>query len=166
MALERPLELWELTHAVKGMNGGKTPGRDGLPVEFYRALWANIQQPYMDAISASLHSGQLGQSLTQGVITLIPKPGKDPSRLNNWRPITLLNCDYKILAKALAHRLKRVLPRIISKDQRGFMSGQYIGENIRVALDIIDSMRQDPTASGLLLSLDFEKAFTVRLQHS
>ena len=93
MALERPLELWELTHAVKGMNGGKTPGRDGLPVEFYRALWADIQQPYMDAISASLHSGQLGQSLTQGVITLIPKPGKDPSRLNNWRPITLLNCD-------------------------------------------------------------------------
>ena len=66
----------------------------------------------------------------QGIITLIPKPAKDPHILANWRPISLLNADYKILTKALATRLKKILPEIIKDQQTGFIPGRQIDENI------------------------------------
>ena len=74
--------------------------------------------------------------------------------MKNWRPISILNTDYKILAKCLAQRLKKVLSEIISCDQTGFMKGRFIGENIRLALDMIDC-----EATGFMLLADIEKAF-------
>ena len=72
------------------------------------------------------------------VITLIPKDGKDEELLKNWRPISLLNADYKIAAKVIANRLKGVLNSVICSDQTGFLSNRYIGENVRLVLDIIE----------------------------
>ena len=97
-------------------------------------------------------------SLKQGVITHIPKKDKSPLFLKNWRPISILNTDYKILTGCLATRIKKVLPSIISHDQCGFLHGRYIGECIRKVLDII-SYCEDNSQSGLLFFADFEKAF-------
>ena len=78
-------------------------------------------------------------SITQkaGIIKRIPKEGKPKQFLGNWRPITLLNTSYKITSSRIAARIKTVLPKIIHKDQKGFMKGRYIGENLRLLYDVL-----------------------------
>ena len=78
--------------------------------------------------------------------------------IKNWRPITLLNTDYKISTKAIANRLNSVIPKLINNDQTGFMKGRFIGENIRLIDGIIQYAAQH-NVPGLLLFIDFEKAF-------
>ena len=94
----------------------------------------------------------------RGVITLIPKPDKDLRYLSNWRPISLLNTDYKILAKALATRLQGVIHNIINSDQTGYIKQRFIGQNIRTIDDIMDYCDAHGT-SGIIAMLDFQKAF-------
>ena len=94
----------------------------------------------------------------RGIIKLIPKKDTEPYLIKNWRPITLLNCDYKSAAKALANRLKKVLPKLVNSDQTGFMKGRFIGENIRL-IDGVINFAEVENIPGLLLFLDFEKAF-------
>ena len=89
---------------------------------------------------------------------MLPKPSKDHRYLKNWRPIALLNSDYKIASKSMALRMKSILSHIISFNQTGFLKGRYIGENVRLILDIINYCDQK-SIQGALLFLDFEKAF-------
>ena len=78
--------------------------------------------------------------------------------MNNWRPLTLLNTDYKIATKAIANRIKKFLPKIINCSQTGFIKGRYIGENIRLIQETIEMLEKENMA-GLLFFADFEKAF-------
>jgi hypothetical protein len=94
----------------------------------------------------------------KGLISLLPKQDKDVKFIKNWRPITILNTDYKILTKILANRLKKILPKIIHPDQTGFVLGRQIGENIRIVHDIM-TYCNDQNISGIMAFLDFEKAF-------
>ena len=89
---------------------------------------------------------------------LIPKKDAEPYLIKNWRPISLLNCDYKIAAKAIANRFKHVFPNLIDNDQTGFLKGRFIGENIRL-VDGVIKYAAAKNIPGLLLFLDFEKAF-------
>ncbi len=79
--------------------------------------------------------GDLSIEQKRGIITLLPKKLKDRLLLKNWRPISLLNTDYKIIAKILAIRLQSVLPSIINENQTGYLQGRYIGQNVRVLED-------------------------------
>ena len=88
----------------------------------------------------------------------IPKGDKPREYIKNWRPISLLNVVYKIGSACIANRLKPVLPSLINDDQTGFMKNRYIGDNVRLIYDIIDHL-QRVKKPGLLLCLDFEKAF-------
>jgi len=94
----------------------------------------------------------------RGVITLIPKKGKNKLLIKNWRPITLLNTDYKILAKLLALRIETVMPFIICDDQTGYIKGRFIGQNIRIIEDTI-IIANENNIPGIILTIDFEKAF-------
>ena len=94
----------------------------------------------------------------RGLSTLLPKKNKPGNLLKNWRPITLLNCDYKIAAKSIANRIKKFLPNIINNDQTGFLKNRFIGENIRLIESIINHTNME-RIQGLLLFVDFEKAF-------
>ena len=94
----------------------------------------------------------------QGVITLITKKGKNIKNILNWRPISLLNVDYKILTKILATRIKGVLHTIIHPDQKGFVPDRYIKENIIEIISTIDKLETEDHP-GLLVSIDFYKAF-------
>ena len=80
----------------------------------------------------------MSRSQKQAVITLIEKKGKDRSVLENWSPISLVNVDAKIMSKAIASRIKNVLPYIIHHNQTGDVKDRYIGETIRSILDIMD----------------------------
>ena len=109
-------------------------------------------------INYAFYCSQISVTQSQGVITCIPKEGKDKQYLKNWRPITLLNTMYKIASSCIAARLKMVLPKLISGEQKGFLKGRYIGENIRLLYDTLlyTNKYQVP---GLLLMVDFGKAF-------
>ena len=148
----------ECLKALKGMKPGKTPGSDGLPIEFYKVFWNEISDCLLNAINYAYIEGKFSISQRRGIIKLIPKKDAEPYFVKNWRPITLLNSDYKIAAKAIANRLQNVLPKLIDSDQTGFFKGRFIGENIRLIDGLINhtAARNIP---GLLMFLDFEKAF-------
>ena len=109
------------------MECNKTPGSDGLPAEFYKVFWNDISDLFLNSINYAYRSGQLSVTQRRGIIKLIPKKDAEPDLIKNWRPISLLNCDYKIAA-----RFKQVIPNIINYDQTGFLKGRFIGENYKV----------------------------------
>ena len=145
----------ECEEALKSMNGDKTPGTDGLPAEFYKVFWDDISTHLLSALNFAYESDCLSITQRRGIIKLIPKKSIEPFYIKNWRPITLLNTDYKIAAKAIASRIKTVVPKLIDNDQTGFMKGRFIGENI----DGIIQYATQHNVPGLLLFIDFEKAF-------
>lgn len=148
----------EVADAIKHLKINKSPGTDGLTAEFYKQFADSLAPFLLEVFKESMDRGALPPTLCQGLITLIPKPGKDPLLLDNWRPISLLNNDYKILAQILANRMKPVLDQVIDESQSGFMQNRHISNNIRLILDIIDypELVQD---DSLILFLDFYKAF-------
>ena len=152
------LTKMECLQALKTMEPNKTPGSDGLPAEFYKMFWAEVSDYLVNSLNHAYGSGQLSVTQRRGIIKLIPKKDAEPSLIKNWRPITLLNCDCKIGAKAIANRLKTFLPKLINSDQTGFLKGRFIGENIRL-IDGIIHFAAAKNIPGLLLVLDFEKAF-------
>lgn len=102
------------------MKGGKTSGPDGLPIDIYKLFKTKLIAPLLDVCLESFQTGCLPVSCS-ALITLILKPGKVPTESGSYRPISLLNSDAKIIAKAKAMRLEKVLPAIIHGDQNGFV---------------------------------------------
>ena len=117
-----------IVESLKAMESGKSPGTDGIPAEFYKVFWDDLSPFLVAAFNLSFTQGHLSISQRRGLITLIPKKDKPLQYLKNWRPISLLNCDYKIETKAILC--------LINSDQTGFLKGRSIGENVR----LIDSI--------------------------
>ena len=140
------------------MEPDKTPGTDGLPADFYKLFWNDISNYLVNSINYAFGKGQLSVIQRWEIIKLIPKKDAEPDLIKNWRPITLLNCDYKIAAKAIANRLKKVIPKLVNSDQTGFIKRRFTGENIRLINGVIN-FAAAKNIPGLLLFLDFEKAF-------
>ena len=90
----------------------------------------------LDSFHWSFKNNELSLDQSRGIITLVPKPGKDLCQLKNWCPISLLNVDYKILTKVLAIRLQACLDGIISPDQVGHIKNRFIGEISRQQLTL------------------------------
>jgi len=128
------------------------------PVNFYKVFWDELADILIDALNYSHENGKLPISQRRGIIKLIPKKDAELNLVKNWRPLTLLNCDYKIATKALANRIKPFLQKLISHDQTGSIKNRFIGENIRF-LDGVIKYTAAKNIPGLLLFLDFEKAF-------
>ena len=148
----------ECVEVIKTFKNGHSPGTDGLPIEFYKMFWNDITNLVLNSISYSYKQKNMSVSQKQSIITLLPKRDKDTRLLKNWRPISFLNVDYKIMAKCIASRLKLVLTKIISENQCGFVKGRYIRDNIRNLLEVID-LAEEENLSCIILSIDFEKAF-------
>ena len=102
---ENVITMEEVKNAVINLDGNKTPGSDGLPSEFYKNFWEDISDLLHQSYLHAFESGELSASQKQGVITLVPQKGKNLTDLKSWRPISILNTDYKILAKILATRI-------------------------------------------------------------
>ena len=93
----------------------------------------------------------------QGIITLIHKENKSRQKITNYRPICLLNTVYKIASTSIANRIKTVIDKLIRRDQSGFISGRYIGNNTRIVYDLMQFV-DEKNIPGLLLLIDFEKS--------
>ena len=129
-ALDSPITKVELAKALKETKCNKAPGPDGLPADFYKFFWKQLGDVIFEALTDSLSKSKLFESARNGIISLIPKKDRDPLLLQNWWAICLLNADYKMLAKALASRLKAILPGIINEDQTSFIPSRNISHNI------------------------------------
>ena len=135
-----------------------SPGSSGFTGDFYKFFWRNIKHFVVRSANYSFDIGSLSIQQRLGIITLLPKGLKDKRYLANWRPLTLLNTFYKLVSGVITERIKPVLDTIIHPDQKGFVSGRYIGEAVRTVYDTIDYPKNNNKA-GLLLCVDFEKAF-------
>ena len=157
-ALDSAITLEELLKAVKATNKGKTPGVDGIPVEVYFAFWDILGPIWLDTLNYAVEQGGFHRDLNTALITVIPKPGKDPLECASHRPISLINADLKIFSKVLTSRLEKVIGKIISPDQTGFMKGRLASDNLRRLLHVVSASHKIPPDCGLLF-LDVEKAF-------
>ncbi|CAM2114048.1 unnamed protein product [Caretta caretta] len=155
--LELPLTLAEFSEALRRMPTNKSPGMDGLTVEFYRAFWDILGPDLVTVWAESLQSGVLPLSCRRAVLALLPKKG-DLRDLRNWRPVSLLSTDYKIVAKAISLRLGSVMADVVLPDQTYTVPGRSIFDNLFLVRDLLELGRRD----GLFL--DQEKAFD-RVDH-
>ena len=160
--LDEPLTNDELRKSLNMMANNKSPGDDGISAEFYKKYWYLIGDDFTKLTEDIFKSGSLCKSQYSGLITLLYKAGERED-IANWRPITLLNTDYKIIAKTLAERLKTVLPKIINPDQKGFVKGRKIEEGARLIQDIITYTEKEDLG-GAIIFLDQKKAFD-RVEH-
>ena len=152
------ISLIELKEVLKNTKNNKSPGPDGIPMDFYKVFFNDMGHFLLRSINEAYTMGSLSITQKQGIVTCLPKGDKPKQYLKNWRPITLLNCDYKLLSGALANRMKQFLPEIIGLEQKGFIKNRFIGENTRLIYDVINYLKIH-RKEGLILLIDFEKAF-------
>jgi exonuclease III len=154
---EALLTINELTIALQNTNLGKAPGLDGLTYEFYKKFWKELSPLLLQVANTSLQKGKLPTSMLNGVVTLVPKQG-DPTMLSNWRPITLLNTDYKIITRCLAQRITAALPKLITSDQSYCIPNRTIHTNLHLIRDSIDHANRNDLPLAII-SLDQASAF-------
>lgn len=155
---EGAVTLAELTASVKTMNFNKAPGSDGFSVEFYLKFWDLLGPPLLKVINQCFADGELAESMKLSITWLIFKKRGNIKDLKNWRPISLLNVDYKICSKAITLRLAKVLDSIIDPDQTCSVPGRTISNNLVLLRDTFEYVTQTDE-TGILVSLDQEKAF-------
>lgn len=114
------ITLTEVVESIKNLKVNKLPGVDGLTSKFCPTFVKDLAPLLLEVIYESIRLGSLPSTLIQSLITLIPKPKKYVLLIDNWRPISLLNFDYKIIATIFAKRLKTILEDIIDETQSGF----------------------------------------------
>lgn len=152
----------ELEAALRSLPRGKAPGLDGLPYEFYLRFWPVVGQELAGMLQEAFSGGEaaaLPPPLTQGRIILLYKgKGADRESPASYRPITLLNTDYKLAARAVASRIGPLLNQVVDATQTGFLPKRWVGDNVLAHLEEI-SYLQDTQQPGVQVFLDFEKAF-------
>ena len=155
---EGKLSKKECYDALLSLGNNKSPGNDGLSKEFYVCSFNEIHPFLIQALNYSFRHAKLSISQRQAVITLIEKKGKDKRCIKIWRPTSLMNVDTKIASRAIALRLKKVIPKLIQCNQTAYVNNRYIGEANRLISDMLEYIAANEI-EAILLSADFEKAF-------
>ncbi|CAI5994610.1 unnamed protein product [Closterium sp. NIES-65] len=156
-ALGAPWSEEEVRAAVRELAPGKSPGQDGLPKELFEHNWDLLGPVLMQFIESFTRTAKLPREVSTAVTILLHKKGSK-EELGNYRPITLLSTVYKVLAKVLASRLKKVLHEVISEDQAGFLPGRRLADAVAVVADAIEAGASDEK-DWYLLMVDFQNAF-------
>jgi exonuclease III len=125
----------EIKKALSETGNNKSPGRDGIPYEFYKHHANEIAPILSEMFNEMLNSPEEKISCI-GIMKLLPKSG-NLEELKNWRPVNLTNCDYRILTKVLANRLKKVLSKVLSKRQKGGLDGRKTADVLRAIRNVI-----------------------------
>ena len=132
-----------MIHAIKSFSNNKSPGNDGLTKEFYETFWEELKQPFMNLLNQTKVGKKLVTSKRQAVIKVLEKKDKDKCLISNWRPISLLNVDYKIVSKSFASRLKKVLPNLISSQQVAYVAQRCVNESGRLVSDLLSVTKKN-----------------------
>ena len=155
---EGALTVLECFKCLQFFGCNKSPGNDGLTVEFYKAFWNTVGNLVVDSLNFAYEYGELSNSQKEAIITLIEKKDRDKRYLSNWRPISLINVDVKIGSKAIAKRLEKVLPYVIHHNQCTYVKGRTTFDAVRTIQDVMD-FTEKCHIDGRLICIDFQKAF-------
>jgi exonuclease III len=148
-------ELWAALKPLKDT----APGPDGISHSYLKKLWDIIGPIILDAWKYTLDIKKLPPSHYKSYLKLIPKAGKDKTDLKNWRPITLSNCDHKLITRVYNQRLLRVTSAHISNVQTAYIKGRNITDNIRIINSAIQLSNEELDINAAIIALDAQKAF-------
>lgn len=155
--LTLPFEEEEIKKAIFGCERNKSPGPDGFSMAFLQDFWGIIKRDVISFFTEFWESGIINKSVNETFICLIPKKS-NACRAKDFRPISLVTCLYKVLAKVLAERIKKVLDKTISKFQGAFVKGRQICDLILIANELVEETRRT-NKKGVVFKIDFEKAY-------
>jgi len=155
--LVKPFSIDEVKWAMWDCDSFKSPGLDGVNFGFIKEFWHVLQEDVMRFVSEFHRKGKLCRGINSTFIALIPKVD-NPQKLNDFQPISLVECRYKILAKILANMLCVVVGKVVSETQTTFVKDRQILDGVLVANEVVDEARKFKKEL-LLFKVDFEKAY-------
>jgi len=155
--LEAEISEAELTKSINEANMASSPGADGISNKFIKQFWIYFKKPMLKLCETSFESGTLPLFLRTANIKLIPKKG-DNTKIKNWRPISLLNCFYKIISRVITSRLRKYMDKMTPICQKGYSNSRYCQEVLISVMEGIEKCNVMKKRAGII-SLDIKKAF-------
>lgn len=135
--MEEPITSVEVLAAIQGLKSCKSPGRDGLPAEFYKRFKHLLADHITELCNTLMCHGDMPHSWKEARIIVLHKKDKDPTNVTSYHPISLLNHDVKIFTTIMAKRLNRFIADYVHLNQTGFIPGRHMSDNIRTSLNVI-----------------------------
>ena len=134
-----PFSEEEVYAALKDLNGDKTPGPDSFTIAFWQSTWPMVKEDTMKVFKDFFETGKFVRSINTTFLVMVPKKG-GPEVIKDCMPISLVGNLYKLIAKALANRLKRVVSKLVNKAQHAFVEGRQILDAPLIANEVVDSL--------------------------
>ncbi|KAK7334866.1 hypothetical protein VNO80_26632 [Phaseolus coccineus] len=147
----------EVKEAVWQCEGSKSPGPDGYNFNFIKKCWETFKSDILEAVHLFQETGRFPKGCNASFIALVPKT-RDPTSLDQFRPISLVGALYKIVTKVLSRRIKDVLPMVVDESQSAFLKDRGLLDSVLVANEVVEEVRKK-RKSGLCLKVDYEKAY-------